>query len=198
MLTALIVGSGWRSPGTTFQGLLRNPLADPYVLGTASGAALGAAIAVLIPVQVALLGFGLVHLLAFAGALIAVAARLRLAGGGGRAELDDVPAPDRLRGRVAARGGLAVAMYLSGAAPAPDLLLPAGQLRAGRSWQQLAMGLPIIVVGSGSSWSAPARSMPCCWARRPPPTWAWTCVASARSCSGWPSLVTAAAVALAG
>ena len=31
--------------GATFQGLLRNPLADPYVLGTASGAALGAAIA---------------------------------------------------------------------------------------------------------------------------------------------------------
>ena len=37
--------------GATFQGLLRNPLADPYVLGTASGAALGAAIALVVPVQ---------------------------------------------------------------------------------------------------------------------------------------------------
>ena len=39
------------------------------MLGTASGAALGAAIALLIPVQFALLGFGLLHVLAFAGAL---------------------------------------------------------------------------------------------------------------------------------
>jgi iron complex transport system permease protein len=52
VLTAMVVGHrAWPSPGCTFQGLLRNPLADPYVLGTASGAALGAAIAVLIPVR---------------------------------------------------------------------------------------------------------------------------------------------------
>ena len=44
VLTALVVGFGLAVAGTTFQGLLRNPLADPYVLGTASGAALGAAI----------------------------------------------------------------------------------------------------------------------------------------------------------
>ena len=81
VLTALIVGFGLAVAGTTFQGLLRNPLADPYVLGTASGAALGAAIGVLIPVQVAFLGLGLVNLLAFVGALLAVALVLRLAGG---------------------------------------------------------------------------------------------------------------------
>jgi iron complex transport system permease protein len=41
VLEAMIVGLGLAVAGTTFQGLLRNPLADPYVLGTASGAALG-------------------------------------------------------------------------------------------------------------------------------------------------------------
>ena len=46
VLTAMLVGCALAVAGTTFQGLLRNPLADPYVLGTASGAALGAAIAV--------------------------------------------------------------------------------------------------------------------------------------------------------
>ena len=59
----------WPSPAPTFQGLLRNPLADPYVLGTASGAALGAAIAVLLPVQLVVVEFGLLHGLAFVGAL---------------------------------------------------------------------------------------------------------------------------------
>ena len=49
VLSAMVVGLGLAVAGATFQGLLRNPLADPYVLGTASGAALGAAIAVLHP-----------------------------------------------------------------------------------------------------------------------------------------------------
>ena len=37
VLTAMVVGTGLAVAGATFQGLLRNPLADPYVLGTASG-----------------------------------------------------------------------------------------------------------------------------------------------------------------
>ena len=131
VLTALIVGFGLAVAGTTFQGLLRNPLADPYVLGTASGAALGAAIAVVIPVQVAFLGLGLVNLLAFAGALLAVALVLRLAGGGGRATLTTMLLIGYAVGSLLA-AGLAMAMYLSGSAPAADLLLPARQLRPGR------------------------------------------------------------------
>ena len=37
VLTAMLVGAGLAVAGATFQGLVRNPLADPYVLGTASG-----------------------------------------------------------------------------------------------------------------------------------------------------------------
>src|SRR5436190_22624580 len=77
VLEAMIVGLGLSVAGATFQGLLRNPLADPYVLGTASGAALGAAIAVLIPVRVVFLEFGLLQGLAFLGALGAVIAVYR-------------------------------------------------------------------------------------------------------------------------
>jgi iron complex transport system permease protein len=69
VLTAMLIGCGLAVAGATFQGLLRNPLADPYVLGTASGAAVGAAIAVLLPIQLVLVEFGLLHTLAFIGAL---------------------------------------------------------------------------------------------------------------------------------
>ena len=69
VLTAMTVGVGLAVAGATFQGVLRNPLADPYVLGTASGAALGAAIAVILPVRAVILEFGLLHGLAFVGAL---------------------------------------------------------------------------------------------------------------------------------
>ena len=78
VLTAMAVGAALSLAGATYQGLLRNPLADPYVLGTASGAALGAAVALLVPIQIALLGPGPSHLLAFVGALVAVAVVYRV------------------------------------------------------------------------------------------------------------------------
>jgi len=75
VLGAALVGAGLATAGTLFQGLLRNPLADPLLLGTSSGAALGATIAFLAPAAYTTywLGFGLVPALAFVGALGAVA-----------------------------------------------------------------------------------------------------------------------------
>src|SRR6185436_4783986 len=87
VLTAMTVGAGLAVAGATFQGVLRNPLADPYVLGTASGAALGAAIAVIVPVRTVVLEFGLLHGLAFAGALGAVFVVYRLSRVGGHGQM---------------------------------------------------------------------------------------------------------------
>ncbi len=46
ILTAFVVGAALASAGTVFQAVLRNPLADPYVLGVSGGGALGAATAI--------------------------------------------------------------------------------------------------------------------------------------------------------
>ncbi len=46
LLTGLLVGGGLAAAGVVMQALLRNPLAEPYVLGVSSGAGLGAAVAV--------------------------------------------------------------------------------------------------------------------------------------------------------
>ena len=51
LLTAIIVGSSLAVSGAALQGLFRNPLADPYVLGIASGGAFGAALAMLLTTQ---------------------------------------------------------------------------------------------------------------------------------------------------
>jgi iron complex transport system permease protein len=146
VLTALIVGSGLAVAGVTFQGLLRNPLADPYVLGTASGAALGAAIGVLLPIQAAVLGLGLVNILAFAGALLAVLVVQRIAGSGGRSTLTTLLLTGYAVGSLLA-AGLAMAMYVSGSQLRQILFYLLGSL-AGSDWQSLAVGLPIILVGS--------------------------------------------------
>lgn len=78
---AALVGAALGVSGALFQGLLRNPLADPMLLGTSAGAALGATIAFIVPSLYALewFGFSLVAVLAFVGALLAVAVVYRIA-----------------------------------------------------------------------------------------------------------------------
>jgi iron complex transport system permease protein len=146
VLMALAVGAALSLAGVALQGLLRNPLADPYVLGTASGAALGAAIALLIPVQFALLGFGLIHLLAFTGALGAVAVVYRVSRLGGLSSLSSVLLTGYAIGSLLA-AGLAITMYLSGQNLRQIFFYLLGSFSLA-SWPQVIVGLPIIVLGS--------------------------------------------------
>ena len=72
VLTAGVVGAALSFSGAAYQGVFRNPLADPFLLGVAAGAGLGAAIAVVSPLGGGGYGFGWVPLFAFVGAGIAV------------------------------------------------------------------------------------------------------------------------------
>src|SRR6266487_1094079 len=68
-----LVGCALAVAGVLFQGMLRNPLADPFLIGASSGAALGAVIAFVLPFDT-IYGsfFSLTPLLAFAGAMLTV------------------------------------------------------------------------------------------------------------------------------
>ena len=71
-LMASIAGAGLSVAGVVFQSLLRNPLAEPYVLGVTAGAGLGAAVAIVATAQVAgiaIFGLWAVPGMAFVGAL---------------------------------------------------------------------------------------------------------------------------------
>jgi len=83
VIAAALVGSALASAGVLFQGLLRNPMADPYIIGTSAGAAFGATIAMMLPISLAFLSFGLVPIAAFVGALAAVLLVYNLARVGG-------------------------------------------------------------------------------------------------------------------
>ncbi len=52
ILTAALVGGGLAAAGVVFQGILLNPLADPYTLGVSAGAAFGASVALLFDLSV--------------------------------------------------------------------------------------------------------------------------------------------------
>ncbi len=72
IILAAIVGAALACSGVVLQALLRNPLADPYILGISSGAGLGAMIAVISGVNWTLWGRSPIAVFAFAGALATV------------------------------------------------------------------------------------------------------------------------------
>ena len=80
---AAMVGGSLAASGATFQALLRNPLAEPYILGISGGAAVGAVFA--IAVGGAAASGGIVAAAALAGALIAIVLVFRIAAVVGRA-----------------------------------------------------------------------------------------------------------------
>jgi iron complex transport system permease protein len=83
LLLAFLVGASLATVGVALQALLRNPLADPYILGISSGAALGAALALQFGLAWAIGGFTAVQLCAFifAAATIGVIYRIAVADG---------------------------------------------------------------------------------------------------------------------
>lgn len=83
LLLASILGGGLALAGATFQALLRNPLAEPYILGVSGGAAVGAVI--VLALGLTTLASWTLPLAAFAGALLAIAIVFRVATAAGRA-----------------------------------------------------------------------------------------------------------------
>jgi iron complex transport system permease protein len=82
VVLALVAGGGLAVAGAVFQALLRNPLAEPYVLGVAGGAAVGAVAALTLGLAVVP---GAVPAAALAGAIGAILLVLRIAVRVGRA-----------------------------------------------------------------------------------------------------------------
>ena len=62
VILAGLVGAARATAGATYQGLFRNPLADPYLIGVAQGAALGAVIGFLLPFTGYNFGVGIIYL----------------------------------------------------------------------------------------------------------------------------------------
>ncbi|WHZ21361.1 MAG: Vitamin B12 ABC transporter, permease protein BtuC [Nitrospira sp.] len=79
MFLGFVVGVCLASVGVALQALLRNPLADPYVLGVSSGAALGVAVAVLFGIGTTLLALSALPLCGFLGGLLALLVVYRMA-----------------------------------------------------------------------------------------------------------------------
>ncbi len=149
-LLAALVGAGLAGAGAAFQGMFRNPLADPFVIGVSGGAALGATLAIVAGERLGPAGGLLVPLAAFAGAVLAVLAVYLIA---------------TASGAVGAGGlllaGAALSTVLS-ALVSLLMLLNDRQLQeifawllggfSGRSWRHLWLSAPPLLIGLSALW----------------------------------------------
>ncbi|MGC2111211.1 MAG: iron ABC transporter permease [Candidatus Korobacteraceae bacterium] len=83
VLAAALVGAALSATGVLFQGLFRNPLADPFVLGTSGGAALGGAVGIFLIPTLSFAGFSATAVLAFVGSVLTMILVWYLARAGG-------------------------------------------------------------------------------------------------------------------
>jgi iron complex transport system permease protein len=148
VLAGALVGAALATSGALFQGLFRNPMADPYVLGISSGAAFGATVVLALPVAASWAGVGLVPAAAFAGAVVAAAVVYSLARRGAQLPMTDL-----------LLAGFAVAAVL-GAGTTLLLVLNdrlllrlrsvfawmAGGIAVG-GWGQLTLAAPLVALG---------------------------------------------------
>ena len=143
VLGAALVGGALAAAGALLQGMLRNPLADPFVTGTSAGASLGAVLAVALGFDAAL-----VPLAAFAGAMAAIALVWRLARLGGKTTVLTV----LLAGVVLTSfaGALVTLVLVSSDRLALRLRAVLGWLQGGVSvisWNELAVAALVVAVG---------------------------------------------------
>ncbi len=82
LVLGMLVGASLGMAGASYQGVFRNPLADPYLLGVSAGAGFGAVLALGFGLDLSWGPFDTVPAAAFVGALIAVLASMAIARGG--------------------------------------------------------------------------------------------------------------------
>ena len=143
----MMTGAALASSGAAYQGLFRNPLADPYLIGVASGAGLGAVAALSIHWPDDLLGFYLIPIAAFLGAILTVVVVYYLAKVGNM-----VPLTTLILAGVAV-GAFASAMTSFLMLNSDDQIYRAISFLLGGTpmagWNPVLAALPYLLVGMG-------------------------------------------------
>lgn len=145
VLLAVVVGGGLSVAGVLFQGSLRNPLADPYVIGVSAGASVGAAVGLLLLVPQGWVSYRALPLFAFGGAVAATLVVSRLGQRRGLIEPTSL-----LLGGVALGAFLTAVVSLLMVLRIENLqdvyLWLMGSL-SGRTWVHLTMAAPYVAAG---------------------------------------------------
>jgi len=151
-VTAMLVGAALAASGAALQGLFRNPLADPALIGVSTGAALAAVVAIVFGGSIAavlpfLPASLLLPLAAFAGGLAATFVVYRIASRDGRTDVATL-----LLAGVAvnamAGAGIGFMVFLSDDQQLRDLNYWLLGSLGGITWDRMALAGPLILIGT--------------------------------------------------
>ncbi|MFT5999294.1 MAG: iron complex transport system permease protein [Neolewinella sp.] len=152
LLLAVVVGAALAVTGAATQGLFRNPLAEPTLIGVTSGAMLFAVLMLVMSAKL-LVGFPVwlqqvsVSLAAFLGALLTTGLVYRLAAGRGRLNVTTMLlAGIAIAALAGAFTGLMV--YQSTESQLRDITFWSLGSLGGANWTQVAIAAPLIIIGS--------------------------------------------------
>jgi iron complex transport system permease protein len=148
VLMGALVGISLSLAGGAYQGLFKNPLADPSILGVSSGAALGGAVAIAFFGHLQIKGVGTLPFFAFLGGIAAVAVVYRLAAVGRR-----VPVVGLLLAGVAV-GSFCISLvslilYMTNQQARDAIVFWMMGGLGGANWEKVAWLLPYLTVGIG-------------------------------------------------
>jgi len=150
ILTGLAVGAGLSVAGAIFQAILRNPLAEPYVLGVSSGAGVAAAVAIVMNLVV--FGVWTLPVMAFIGAMATILLVLGIARGAGGA----IPIQTLLLAGVVVGSVLgSVLMFLVNVSPTEKLPTVLWWLMGSLQvfdWRLLHVVGGVIALGVAGAW----------------------------------------------
>jgi len=153
---AILVGAGLGAAGAAMQGLFRNPLADPGLVGVSSGAALAASFVIVLgrawmPGLYQSLGVFMLPVAAFLGGLAVTLTIYTLSSRDGRVSL-----PVMLLAGVAANAlalaGIGLLTYIANDDQARVLVFWSLGSLGGANWQNVAICLPCVALSVGLAW----------------------------------------------
>lgn len=148
LLLAACVGAGLAVSGAIMQAIVRNPLADPYIMGVSAGASLGATLAILLGVGMAL-GSDFIGICAFFGAFAAAVIALILANIGGKANAVKLLLAGVAIGSVCSAFSSFIIYITDDKGGIQRLVFWLMGSFAGAAWEQIPMVAGITLLGIG-------------------------------------------------
>lgn len=152
VVLALAVGMGLSVCGVVMQAIVKNPLADPYILGVSSGASLGATFAIMLGVG-SFLGGNFVGIMAFVGAMATSLMVMAIANMGGRANAGKlILAGTAVSSVCSAFSSFIIYIVNDNNATAEVMRWTMGSL-SGADWARAAVILPVVLACTLIFWT---------------------------------------------
>lgn len=146
IILALCVGIGLSATGVVMQAIVKNPLADPYILGVSSGASLGATIAIMLGLTTFLNG-NAIGVFAFIGAFVVSMLVLIISNAGGRPNSTKLLLAGMALSSVCSAFASFIVYIKNDAEGMKSITFWLMGSLGGAKWEEIVFILPLIIIG---------------------------------------------------